>query len=57
MVAAPVDYVARDFVLHLFAAFCRAVIGRYGRKTRGLSGIARSIFWLRQVWRLLSFLL
>jgi hypothetical protein len=56
-VAAPVDYVARDFVLHLFAAFCRAVIGRYGRKTRGLSGIARSIFWLRQVWRLLPFLL
>jgi hypothetical protein len=28
MVAAPVDYVARDFVLHLFASFCRAVIRR-----------------------------
>lgn len=28
MVATPVDYVARDFVLHLFTAFCRAVIGR-----------------------------
>ena len=26
MVAAPVDYAARDFVLHLFATFCRAVI-------------------------------
>jgi hypothetical protein len=26
MVSAPVDYAPRDFVLHLFAAFCRAVI-------------------------------
>jgi ABC-type Mn2+/Zn2+ transport system ATPase subunit len=25
MVAAPVDYVARDFILHLFATFCRCV--------------------------------
>jgi hypothetical protein len=25
MVSAPVDYAARDFVLHLFATFCRAV--------------------------------
>src|SRR6266516_2812311 len=32
LVAAPVDYVPRDFVLHMFAVFCRAVIGRYGRK-------------------------
>src|SRR6266567_2650438 len=29
VVAAPVDYVARDFVLHLFAVFCRAVVRRY----------------------------
>jgi hypothetical protein len=28
MVSAPVDYAARDFVLHLFATFCRAVIQR-----------------------------
>lgn len=28
MVSAPVDYAARDFVLHLFATFCRAVIKR-----------------------------
>lgn len=28
MVSAPVDYAARDFVLHLFAAFCREVIQR-----------------------------
>lgn len=28
MVAAPVDYDARDFVLHLLATFCRAVIAR-----------------------------
>lgn len=27
MVSAPVDYAARDFVLHLFATFCRAVVG------------------------------
>jgi KAP family P-loop domain len=33
-VAAPVDYVARDFVLHLFATFCRTVIGEYGRQSR-----------------------
>jgi hypothetical protein len=33
MVAAPVDYAARDFVLHLFAVFCRHVIRRYDTKT------------------------
>jgi hypothetical protein len=32
MVAAPVDYAARDFVLHLFATFCRGVIRRYEKK-------------------------
>jgi len=31
VVAAPVDYAARDFVLHLFATFCRSVIRRYER--------------------------
>jgi hypothetical protein len=29
MVSAPVDYAASDFVLHLFAAFCRSVIQRF----------------------------
>jgi RecA/RadA recombinase len=29
LAAAPVDYAARDFVLHLFAEFCRAVTGTY----------------------------
>ncbi|RVX46745.1 hypothetical protein EDD27_9646 [Nonomuraea polychroma] len=29
MVAAPVDYAARDFVLHLFATFCKSVIRHY----------------------------
>jgi hypothetical protein len=32
MVAAPVDYAAQDFVLHLFAALCRAVVRTYGRR-------------------------
>lgn len=31
MVNAPVDYDARDFVLHLFSVFCRAVMDRYGQ--------------------------
>jgi hypothetical protein len=30
MVAAPVDYVARDFTLHLFATFCRSALARFG---------------------------
>jgi len=29
MVSAPVDYAAHDFVLYLFAAFCRSVMRRY----------------------------
>jgi hypothetical protein len=32
MVSAPVDYNSQEFVLHLFAVFCRAVIGRYGTR-------------------------
>jgi len=31
LVSAPVNYAARDFVLHLFAVFCQAVIGSYGK--------------------------
>ncbi|MGH3164984.1 MAG: hypothetical protein ACRDN0_03700 [Trebonia sp.] len=34
MVSAPVDYDARDFVLHLFAVFCRTVMHRYGARPR-----------------------
>jgi hypothetical protein len=57
VVAAPVDYVARDFVLHLFAAFCRAVIGRYGRKAGDLPGVVLSLFWLSRAWLLVVSLL
>lgn len=32
MVAAPVDYAARDFILHLFATFCRCVQAQVGRR-------------------------
>ncbi|HEY0541192.1 MAG TPA: hypothetical protein VGD53_22675 [Actinoallomurus sp.] len=32
MVAAPVDYAARDFILHLFATFCRGVRTQMGRR-------------------------
>jgi hypothetical protein len=51
MVAAPVDYVARDFVLHLFAAFCNAVISAYGRAGR-FRGIFLSVFWARRIAQL-----
>jgi hypothetical protein len=37
MVSAPVDYVARDFILHLFAVFCRSVIRRYDNQDSALS--------------------
>jgi hypothetical protein len=51
MVAAPVDYVARDFVLHLFATFCGVVISGYskaGRHRRVFLGI----FWGRRIVQL-----
>ena len=57
MVAAPVDYVARDFVLHLFAAFCRAVIANYSIDPNEPSSVL-NIFWARRFIQLLaSFLL
>lgn len=31
LVSAPVNYAARDFVLHLFAVFCQTVIGSHGK--------------------------
>ncbi len=57
-VAAPVDYVPRDFVLHMFAVFCRAVIGRYGRKPGATDRLARGLYWLRRKgWLVVSLLL
>jgi hypothetical protein len=56
-VAAPVDYVARDFVLHLFATFCRAVIGRYSARSRPIPWLTVTAFWLRRAWLLLLSLL
>src|SRR6266540_1819890 len=58
LVAAPVDYVPRDFVLHMFAVFCRAVIGRYGRKPGVTDRLARGLYWLRRKgWLVVSLLL
>ena len=57
VIAAPVDYVARDFVLHLFATFCRAVIGRYGRKTGSITGVTQRAILRRQDRQLASILL
>ena len=51
MAAAPVDYVARDFVLHLFATFCGAVITGYGRAGRFRS-VFLVIFWARRIAQL-----
>ena len=57
LVAAPVDYVARDFVLHLFATFCRVVISYYDGRTRQSSVLTRSALWLRRAWQSTLFLL
>ena len=54
LVSAPVNYAARDFVLHLFAVFCQTVIGSYGKDPvpgfvlvgfmmRGVVSLARSL--------------
>ena len=53
LVAAPVDYAPRDFVLHLFAAFCRSVRGTYDRQVESLPRIVLGAFWLRRVTWLL----
>lgn len=57
MVAAPVDYMAKDFVLHLFATFCQTVIRSYGRNLAGKDGAIRYFFWLAPAWDVLSSLL
>jgi hypothetical protein len=49
LVAAPVDYAPRDFVLHLFAAFCRSIIGMYDRQAVSLPRVVLGAFWLRRV--------
>lgn len=56
IVAAPVDYAARDFVLHLFASFCRSVIVSYGRDGSPRGAILR-VFWLRRGFNLIISLL
>jgi hypothetical protein len=52
MVAAPVDYVARDFVLHLFAAFCGEVISCYTNAGK-FRRLYLSAFWGRRAGQLL----
>ena len=49
VVAAPVDYVARDFVLHLFATFCQAVIEHCSRKSDTSRSVVVLRLWLRSV--------
>ena len=49
LVSAPVNYAARDFVLHLFATFCRAVIDGYGRKPGEIPVLILAAFWVRGV--------
>lgn len=51
MVAAPTDYVARDFVLHLFAAFCAAVISGY-RKAGRFRRVFLAAYWVRGILQL-----
>ena len=53
LVAAPVDYAPRDFVLHLFAAFCRSTTGTYDKQAKSFPHIVLGAFWLRRVVRLL----
>jgi hypothetical protein len=57
LVAAPVDYAPRDFVLHLFAAFCRSITDTYDRQSDSLPRIFFGAFWLRRAAWLLSVLL
>ncbi len=57
MVSAPVDYNSQEFVLHLFAVFCRAVIRRYGMLPAfslagGVQALLRGA--RRRMWRLLD---
>jgi hypothetical protein len=51
MLAAPVDYVAQDFVLHLFATFCETVISSYSKAGK-FRGLFMTAFWLRRIVQL-----
>jgi hypothetical protein len=51
MVTAPVDYVARDFVLHLFATFCGTVISGYSKAGK-FRGALLAVFWVRRIAQL-----
>lgn len=63
LVSAPVDYDARDFVLHLFATFCRAVLKAYDERTRDIPNAAWPLYWVGQsadffvslAWRLIFY--
>ncbi|WP_459799770.1 hypothetical protein [Herbidospora sp. RD11066] len=48
LVAAPVDYVAREFVLHLFASLCRSVLS-YTRRPRYLWRLVRYVFGISAI--------
>ena len=49
LVSAPVNYAARDFVLHLFATFCRTVIDSYSRNPDRIPGFVLVGFMMRGV--------
>ena len=49
LVSAPVNYAARDFVLHLFATFCQTVIDSYGQRPGWIPGLALVGFMMRGV--------
>jgi hypothetical protein len=63
MVAAPVDYAAKDFVLHLFATFCQSVIQKYGLERSRKDRMIQIFSWLELVgsvaysllWRVIIF--
>ena len=52
--AAPVDYVPRDFVLYMFGTFCRAVVASFCTRVRELPRTALIAAWLirrrRLIW-------
>jgi hypothetical protein len=63
MVAAPVDYAAKDFVLNLFATFCQAVIQKYSPKRSRKNRMLQRFPWLKLIgsiaysllWRVIIF--
>lgn len=56
MVAAPVNYVAQDFVLHLFAVFCQVVIDNYGSSNEQRNPYV-AVLWIGRARNLLTSLL